>query len=215
MTILLSTTYFGPIQYYSKLISFEKVIIERFEHYPKQTCRNRCMIYGANGPQILTVPVTKGNRLKIYTKDIQIDYTTNWPKIHFKAIESAYRCSPFYLYYIDYLLPFYNKKYSFLYDFNLDITHTVCQLIGITPIINETDHYITNLSGDELDFRNSIHPKQLMVKPDQQFAPPVYRQVFEPKLGFVANLSVIDLIFNTGPDAMKLLLESTNKKAVP
>jgi len=173
------------------------------------------MIYGANGPQILTVHVTKGNRLKIYTKDIQIDYTTNWPKIHLKAIESAYRCSPFYLYYIDDLLPFYDKKYKFLYDFNLEIIHTLCQIIGFTPTINETDHYITSLSGDEVDFRNSIHPKKRMVKSDQQFVPPVYRQVFEPKLGFIANLSVIDLIFNTGPDAVKLLLESANKKAVP
>jgi hypothetical protein len=208
MTILLSTTYLGPIQYYSKLILGEKVILERFEHYPKQTYRNRCIIYGANGPQTLTIPTTKGQKLKVYTKDIQIDNASNWPKIHFKAIESAYRCSPFYLYYIDSFLPFYNKKYTFLYDYNLEIIITLCDLMGVRPVIEESSDYTFQTSPSELDLRNCIHPKRRMFKPDPQFIPPVYQQVFEPKLGFIHNLSIIDLIFNTGPDALNLLQES-------
>jgi len=212
---LLSTTYLGPIQYYSKLISSEKIIIEKFEHYPKQTYRNRCLIFGANGPQTLTVPVTKGDQLKIFTKDIQIDYSLNWPKIHLKAIEAAYRCAPFYLYYIDDLIPFYKHQYTFLYDFNLELMRTLCQMLEIAPEIKETEQYIKNDPFDCDDFRDCIHPKQRMMKPDLKFAPPVYRQVFEPKLGFIPNLSIIDLIFNTGPDALRLLIKSAEKKAVP
>ncbi|MDP4208940.1 MAG: WbqC family protein [Bacteroidota bacterium] len=208
MSVLLSTSYFGPVQYYTKLISAEKVIIERFEHFPKQTWRNRCSIYGANGPQTLSVPVTKGDVLKVYTKDIRIDYSMPWQKIHFKAIESSYRCSPFYEYYIDDLISFFEKRYDFLYDYNLDIINVVCELIGFSPIIEESDNYIVDLPANYIDYRDAIHPKPRMFKPDPSFAAPVYRQVFEPKSGFVSNLSVLDLLFNTGTEALVLLKKS-------
>ena len=202
---IFSTTYLGPIQYYAKLIASENILMERFEHYPKQTYRNRCLIYGANGRQILTIPVTKGQQLKTYTRDIQIDNSVNWKKIHFKAIESAYRCSPFYQFYIDDLTPFYEHKYEFLYDFNLDLMNTIFQLLDVKIQITGTDQYMKEVTDNCIDFRESIHPK-LQIGPE--FTPPVYRQVFEPKGGFLPNLSIIDLIFNTGPDAKKLLLES-------
>ena len=205
MTSIFSTTYLGPIQYYAKLIVAENMLMERFEHYPKQTYRNRCVIYGANGPQILSIPVTKGQQLKIYTRDIQIDNTANWKKIHFKAIESAYRCAPFYQFNIDDLAPFYERKYELLYDFNLDLINTICQLLEVKIQITGTEQYNKGVTENCIDFREKIHPK-LPVSPE--FSPPVYRQVFEPKGGFMPNLSIIDLIFNTGPDAKKLLLES-------
>ena len=205
MTTILSTTYLGPIQYYSKLLSSERILIERFENYPKQTYRNRCLIYGANGLQTLTVPVTKGHQLKIYTKDIQIDNTSNWTKIHFKSIESAYRCSPFYEYYIDHLIPFYEHSFNFLYDFNFEIMNTIFQMLDITPDISETEQYIISNTIGYDDFRDCIHPKKHMMKSGDEFTPPVYRQVFEPKSGFIPNLSIIDLIFNTGPEASSLL----------
>jgi WbqC-like protein family len=206
MTSIFSTTYLGPIQYYSELITAENILMERFEHYPKQTYRNRCIIYGANGPQVLSIPVTKGQQLKIYTRDIQIDNSANWTKIHFKAIESAYRCSPFYQFYIDDLIPFYQHKYNFLYDFNLNIINTICKLLDVKIKITGTDQYTKEVTENSIDFREKIHPKLPF---GLAFTPPVYRQVFEPKLGFMPNLSIIDLIFNTGPDAKKLLLEST------
>jgi hypothetical protein len=206
MTSIFSTTYLGPVQYYAKLLAAEHILLERFEHYPKQTYRNRCIIYGANGPQILTIPVTKGQQLKTYTRDVQIDNTVNWKKIHFKAIESAYRCSPFYQFYIDDLIPFYEHKYEFLFDFNMDMIHTVCHILDIKIHITVTDQYMKEVTEHYNDFREKIHPK-LQIEPE--FKPPVYRQVFEPKWGFQPNLSIIDLIFNTGPDAKKLLLAST------
>lgn len=203
MISLFSTTYLGPIQYYSKLIAAEHILMERFEHYPKQTYRNRCIIYGANGPQILTIPVTKGQQLKIYTRDIQIDNSVHWTKIHFKAIESAYRCSPFYQYYIDDLIPYYERKYNFLYDFNLELMKTIFQMLDVKKSITGTDEFMKIVPKDCKDLREMLHPKQLVA--GSEYKGPVYRQVFEPKSGFKPNLSIIDLIFNTGPDAKNML----------
>jgi hypothetical protein len=208
MIFLLSTAYFAPIQYYSKIVSAEKVVLEKFENYQKQTYRNRCVIYSANGPQSLTVPVMRDSQLKIYTKDVRIDHSMNWQKIHFKAIESAYRCSPFYQYYIDELIPFFQKRYSFLYDLNLEILHKTCQILEVQMCMSETAGYISDVSENYQDFRELIHPKQRMFKPDPAFAPPIYTQVFEPKGGFIGNMSVLDLIFNTGTEAMQYLQES-------
>lgn len=206
--VLLSTAYFGPVQYYSKLVSAGNVALEKFENYQKQTYRNRCVIYNANGPQTLTVPVSRGDQLKIYTKDVRIDYSGNWQKIHFKAIESAYRCSPFYEYYIDDLAPLFEKKYERLYDLNLDALQITCDLLEITAELYETDEYEADPPEGYRDFRELIHPKPRMFKPDPEFNPPVYTQVFEPKHGFVANLSILDLLFNTGNEALNLLQES-------
>jgi len=213
-TVLLSTSYLGPIQYYSKLLSADAVILERFEHFPKQTYRNRCVIYSANGPQALSIPVSKSKENKIYTKDIRIDYSMNWQKIHFKAIESAYRCSPFYQYYIDDIIPFYEKQYQFLYDLNLIILSKTLQTIGLQCNIAETEKYINILPSDYLDYREFIHPKKRMYIPDNSFQPPVYQQVFEPKHEFIANLSIIDLLFNTGPETLTLLKQSNSIKEV-
>jgi hypothetical protein len=158
------------------------------------------MIYSANGVQVLSIPVTKGSEIKMLTKDIRIDNSMHWQKIHFKSIESAYRNSPFYEYYIDELEGFFQSRQQFLYDFNLEILQTMCSLLKIKPTITGSADYI-NLPGNMADFRESIHPKPSRFQPDKEYTAPVYRQVFEPKLGFLPNLSILDLLFNTGPEA--------------
>jgi hypothetical protein len=207
MDFLLSTAYLGPIQYFSKLLTPGTIIIERYEHFPKQSYRNRCIIYGANGPLTLTVPVTKEN-IKEYTRDIRIDYATNWLKIHLKAIESAYNNSPFYPYYIDDIRDILNKKETYLYDLNQKLTLTLCDLIKIKPIVSETNDYIVELPPQTFDFRECIHPKLRMFKPDENFEAPQYSQVFASKHGFIENLSIIDMLFNIGPDCKELLKNS-------
>ena len=132
---LLTTSYFPPIQYYSKLIKKEKIIIEQYEHYGKQSYRNRCDIYGANGLLTLSVPVIKGARKKIITKDIKIEYVEDWRKVHFKGIESAYRKSPFYEYYIDDIEPIFSKEYKYLLDLNNDILGVLNEILEISPDI--------------------------------------------------------------------------------
>lgn len=215
MKFLLSTAYFGPLQYYSKLEMADEILLEKYEHFPKQTYRNRCVIYGANGSQTLTVPITKGDSLKIYTKDVCIDYSMNWQNNHLKAIESAYGCSPFYLYYIDEILPLLQKKHVFLYDLNLEVTTSICHILGIKIHLKETQEYLKIVPQEYHDFRDSIHPKPRMSAVDNSFTAPVYRQVFEPKLGFIHNLSIIDLIFNEGPEAIQLLRKSNRYKRPP
>ena len=196
---LLSTAYFAPILYYSKLIQGVPVMIERHEHYNKQSYRNRCTIYSANGLLDLTVPVARAGEPKIPVTEVEIAYDMLWQKQHVKAIESAYRRSPFYEYYIDDLMVFFNDRHRYLYDFNMLIMRKVCRLIHISPCIQESNEFMTSGEGIA-DLRNSIHPKN-----NDTIDTPRYTQVFADKWGFKPNLSILDLLFNVGPETKDLL----------
>ncbi len=192
-----STAYFPPIEYFSKLIECESVYIEIYENYTKQTYRNRCDILSANGRQSLTIPVVKGATRKIFTKDIEIDYSTNWQKIHSKSIEAAYRSSPFYEFFMPEIMLFFEKKYKFLYDFNSQILQIINDFIEIDTKINFTTDFIKLDSKNLNDFRFSISPKQKKV-----FQNTHYTQVFSDKFKFQENLSILDLIFNMGSESL-------------
>ena len=201
--ILLSTTYLGPIQYFSKVLKYDKVFIEAHENFIKQTYRNRCVIYAANGELTLSIPVTKTNKKELI-KDLKIDYSTNWQKLHWKSIESAYRSSPFFEYYMDELITFYNSKYEYLLDFNIEIQNVILEQLELETKISLTKTYcfeddLTNMD----DFRQKIDPKKKIE--DKNFLSPEYNQVFVDKHGFKPNLSIIDLLFNEGPNAINLL----------
>jgi hypothetical protein len=208
LTVILSTAYLVPVQYYSKLISYKNVIIEQYEHFSKQSYRNRCNILTANGLLPLSIPVLHYNGNKIFTKDIKIDYTTRWKVMHKRAIESAYRSSPFYLYYADEFFEVFDKEYSFLVDFNNSLQTLILDLLDTDSNLNYTKSYISEIVY-EIDFRESIHPKPRLNKPDNQFVPISYHQVFQTKFGFVPNLSIIDLLFNAGPTALDIIQKST------
>src|SRR6056297_2606480 len=194
--VLLSTAYLPPLQYFSKLIKYDEIFIEAHENFIKQTYRNRCNIYGANGLLALSIPVKKNNT-KTKIKDITIDYDTNWRKMHWKSIESAYRSSAFFEFYADYLVPFYHKKYQFLIDFNQDLLKMLADQLEINMNIAYTEKYF--FPEDTLfdDFRDIIHPKKKLEDPN--FKAVEYFQVFSEKHGFIPNLSIIDLLFNLGP----------------
>jgi hypothetical protein len=201
--VLLSTAYLAPIQYYSKLVRFDYITIEKYENFIKQTYRNRCVIYGANGILALSIPVTK-DKPKELIKDIKIYYKTNWRKMHLKSIESAYRSSPFFEYYIDDFLPFYSKEFKFLIDFNTEIQNTVLENLELEKDIRYTTEYKYTLDLMETqDLREVITPKKNIFDPD--FIAPKYNQVFSSKYGFVSNLSILDLLFNEGPNTIDLL----------
>ena len=206
-TVLLSTAYFAPIQYYSKLIQFPNMMIEQFENYSKQSYRNRCNIFGANGELALTVPVVKASSKKILTKDVCISYDTDWQKLHWKGIESAYKSSPFYEFYIDDLVRFFDRKWDFLLDFNMEIQNEINSLIELDSTINKTEDYIEDV-GKLVDFRESIHPKASKSIIDPSFVSKEYYQVFSDKRGFIENLSILDLLFNMGPDSLMHLEQS-------
>ena len=245
MKTLLSTTYCGPVQWYQKLYRSEEVLMERQETFQKQTYRNRCVIATTNGLQTLTVPVERSSSNLI--KDIRISNHGNWRHQHWFALMSAYNESPFFDYYQDDFRPFYERQYDFLYDFNMEICHKVCELIDIQPNIRETEEYFrsegvrplpppspcrgsltsnpsslisnlsskigssphsTNLSTRQLvnssteiiDFRSAINPKH--PADDADFVPRRYYQVYERKHGFQPNLSILDLLFNMGPESV-------------
>ncbi|KAF0235650.1 MAG: hypothetical protein FD181_3361 [Prolixibacteraceae bacterium] len=207
-SILLSATYFGPIQYYSAIVKTEKVYIEQFENFIKQTYRNRCVIMGGNGPVQLIVPVVKGRGPKTLIKDLQISYDTDWQRNLWRTIFSAYSSSPFFEYYKDDIQPFFVTKHKFLFDFNLKIHETICGIIEIENSAVLTEDFEKVPEGT-VNLRERISPK-IKTQSNNDFQPVKYTQVFSDKLGFVPNLSILDLLFNEGPNSYPVLVMSGN-----
>jgi hypothetical protein len=207
MQILLSSAYLPPVQYFAHLQSAEQVWIEQYDHYQKQTYRNRCVIAAPDGPLSLTVPIEKPNTQKAFMRDIRISDHGNWRHLHWNAIESAYNHTPFFEYYKDDFRPFYEKKFDFLVDYNEQLCQLVCQLIDIDTSFQRTESYVAEPSNTIIDLRDAIHPKK-EVMDDASFSAVPYYQVFQERLGFLPNLSIIDLLFNMGPEAILVLQKS-------
>ena len=207
MQILLSSAYLPPVQYFAHLQSAEQVWIEQYDHYQKQTYRNRCVIAAPDGPLSLTVPIEKPNTQKAFMRDIRISDHGNWRHLHWNAIESAYNHTPFFEYYKDDFRPFYEKKFDFLVDYNEQLCQLVCQLIDIDTSLQRTESYVVEPSNTIIDLRDAIHPKK-EVMDDALFSAVPYYQVFQERLGFLPNLSIIDLLFNMGPEAILVLQKS-------
>lgn len=204
-SVYISIAYLGPVQQYVKLYQYPDVYIETAENYIKQSYRNRCNIAGANGVLPLSVPIVKPDTLKCLTKDIRISDHGNWRHLHWNALVSAYNMSPFFEYYEEDFAPFYEKKYKYLFDFNEELRRLLCELLDIQPIIHYTDHYKTGVVND---FREIIRPKHPGV--DSFFNPQPYYQVFGERHGFLSNLSIVDLLFNMGPESLLVLKNSIN-----
>lgn len=200
---VLSTSYFPNIQYISKLLLHRNAVIDIYETYQKQSFRNRFTIFGANGPQDLSIPVIKPNGNRTLTKDIIIEYETNWQLVHWRAIVSAYGHSPFFEIFEEELIHLFEKKEKFLIDLNQKILDQVQKSLGIKFNIGFSDSFIP-LSDYPYDYRNTIHPKPRMVKPDNYFRSLPYFQVFADVHGNHINLSFIDLMFNEGAQAIDI-----------
>lgn len=206
MTACLSTAYLPPVQWFAKLLRYDKVYVEQYENYQKQTYRNRCVIAGPNGAISLTVPIEKPDTLKCLTKDIRISDHGNWRHLHWNALESAYNQTPYFEYLKDDLRPFYEKSFRYLMDFNEELVAVICALIDIEPHIERTTDYIA--VREDADFRDSIHPKKNWQE-DKEFTSVPYYQVFQQKYGFLPNLSIVDLLFNMGPESVLVLSTAT------
>ena len=155
-----------------------------------------------NGPLSLTIPTNHNTSLAM--KDIRISDHANWRHVHWNALLSAYGESPFFEYYQDDIRPFFEKKYEFLFDFNMETTEKMIELLDIRPKISITEAYIQSKElkeEDEIkDFRDAIRPKKPL--PDAEFVPKRYYQVYEQKHGFQPNMSILDLLFNEGNEAI-------------
>lgn len=207
--LLLSTAYFGSVHYYARYYHHREVYLEQFEHFNKQTYRNRCLILAGNGPMPLVIPVVKGRGPKIAIKDLRISYDTEWQRTHWQSIVSAYNSSPYFEYYQDELSPFFQKKTSFLLDFNLQIHETICYFLELENKFRLTKDF-EKIPVGTLNLRDTISPKAKQ-NPDPQFQPVEYTQVFSERHGFVANLSILDLLFNEGPNTEIILANSIQK----
>ena len=217
MTATLSSTFFGPVQWYQKLLRYDRVFIEHCDSYQKQTYRNRCLIATTGGVQALTVPVSvewreesgewreESGEWRAESGEcsplIMISDHGNWRHQHWQALQSAYGDSPFFEFYEDDLRPFFTERWELLYDYNEAIRKKMCELLDIQPVVELTTQY---LAQPENDFRQAIQPKH--PAPDPDFAARRYYQVYQQKHGFLPNLSILDLLLNMGPESIFYLI---------
>lgn len=199
LTTILPLTYLGPVSYYAAMLRSDRVLVEQCEHYVKQTYRTRCRVATSNGVMDLAVPVEKPSG-KCAVRDLRIAYKENWQQVHWRALESAYRNSPFFDYYRDDFEPFYNRRTEFLLDFDLGLHGVVASLIGKLPEVELTRGYEAEYPQGTLDLRNAFSPKG-----ESSYNAKPYYQVFDRKFGFLGDLSIIDLLFNMGPEALLVL----------
>ncbi len=216
--VFLTTAYFPPIEYFAAIASQCRfnpgkaevepatVLIEACEHYQKQSWRNRCRFYAADGAQTLNYPVRHGD-FTLPVSEVRIDWSTPWLIRHKRAITSAYSTSPYFEYYRDELFAILDSRPERMLDFNTAITEFFIRKCGLRAEVKFTAEWVAPTATDGiLDLRETIHPKRPnTILRDLGLERP-YTQVFSPKLGFIAGLSIMDLLFNEGPDSISYLI---------
>lgn len=206
--ILLELQYLPPIQYFVKFFQYSTIFIEQHENYSKRSYRNRCHIVMADGVRRLSIPLKKGKNEQQSIRKVEIAYKESWQKIHWASIVSAYNNAPFFEHYEHLFKPFYSKQFEFLFDFNYELLITVLEILDLNESPKLTESFQKEVFDDLKDFRNQINPRQFIKNEDPDFTPLKYSQVFEEKNGFIPNLSILDLIFCTGPQASYYLENS-------
>jgi len=197
--ILISTAYLPPVEYFSRISQADEILIEREENYIKQTYRNRCYILSSHGTHHLSVPVYLGSLHKTPVKEIRIDYSKRWQQVHLGAITAAYSSSPYYAFYFENIEKIILKKFEYLLDLNMDLLQSILTILNSEKKISYTTNFETPSLADN-DFRYSINPKKKIIHPVKS-----YYQVFNISNGFVPGLSIIDLIFNLGPESVNFI----------
>ncbi|QJD98504.1 WbqC family protein [Mucilaginibacter robiniae] len=192
--------YLPPVEYFTALQKNKPDIwIEKEEHFPKQTYRNRAHIYSPDGLLALVVPVVKGSKMHTKVKDVKISYDFNWQRLHWMSLQSCYRRSAYFEYYEDDFARFYEKQFPYLFEYNEELLKLILKCLKIQLTLNYTTDY-QEAYLDLTDYRNSIHPKK-----ESNFEQKTYFQVFEERNGFLKNLSIVDLLFNQGPQSVNYL----------
>jgi hypothetical protein len=192
--------YLPPVTYFSALNMHNlNFIIEKNEHFPKQTFRNRASIASPNGVLDLIVPVVKGAKVHTPVKDVKISYDFKWQRLHWLSLEACYRSSAYFEYYEDEMAPFYEKKYNFLLDYNLDLLNWIFKQLKQIPIYTFTSEYDKEYTND-LDYRTQLNNKKYL----SELPAKKYFQVFSDRNDFLPHLSIVDLLFNQGPQSKSL-----------
>ena len=192
--------YLPPIEYFSELLdNKDNIIIENAEHFQKQTYRNRASIHSPNGQLDLVIPVLKGSKNHTKVKDVKISYDFNWQRLHLMSLQTSYRSSAYFEFYEDDFAIFYEKKWNYLFDYNEELLRLLIKFLKLNVQYKYTNKF-ENEYLELNDFRNSIHPKR-----NGRNNMNTYFQVFEERNGFLPNLSIVDLLFNQGPQSTKYL----------
>ena len=197
--ILVSTAYLPPVEYFTLISQADEVLIESEENYLKQSYRNRCYILSAHGPQLLTVPVYQGSLHKTPIKDIRIDYSKRWQQVHLRAIIASYSSSPYFQFYFENIEKIISGKIDFLLDLNMELIQSILKMLKMEIKLTYTTYFIPVRTAEN-DFRYKVTPKE-----KSQFLSKEYIQVFDKGTGFISGLSILDLIFNKGPEAVDYL----------
>jgi hypothetical protein len=203
MNVLLHPTYFANVAHFVALLKADVLTFEVQDNYQKQTYRNRTNIYGAQGKLGLTVPVNYSQKNRQLYRDVKIAYDSNWQVVHWKSLESAYKMSPYFEFYQDDLKPLFDLKEQFLLDFNLQCFKAVCACLEL-----DIDYKITTSYEKTLDNIDDYRPL-IAAKKETAFNFDRYIQVFTQKHGFISNLSILDLLFNEGPNTLNYLESQT------
>jgi hypothetical protein len=192
--------YLPPVEYFVQLNKHKaNILIEREEHLIKQTYRNRAHIYSPDGMLALTVPVIKGSKAHTKIKEVKISYDFKWQRLHWMSLQNCYRRSAYFEFYEDDFARFYNNRFDYLFDYNDEMLRLIIKMLKLKTDYQFTDEYMESYPG-MADFRLSINPKRNTFD-DQK----PYFQLFEERQGFLKNLSIVDLLFNHGPQAMSYL----------
>lgn len=204
MDSLLYPTYFPNIAHFATIINANRLYLEICDNYQKQTYRNRTEIYGANGKLALTVPVAYTQKNRQLYRDVRIANDNEWQKLHLKSLESAYRMSPFFEYYIDDLMPLFKDEFDFILDLNLTCFDILQSCLQLDLDISFTQSFMKDIDYLE-DYRNLVNRNH------SDYTNSTYTQVFSQKHGFISNLSILDLLFNEGPNT-ELYLQNQPKQ---
>jgi hypothetical protein len=192
--------YLPPVEYFAELNIYNPdFVIEKYEHFPKQTYRNRANIYSPDGLLTLVVPVVKGSKIHTPVKDVKISYDFKWQRLHWMSLQGCYRRSAYFEYYEDEFALFYDIKEDFLFDFNEQLLHLLLKLLKIKAGLKHTHSYEAHYPGVN-DLRDSFSSKKTSSFPQKP-----YYQLFEERHGFMKNLSIVDLLFNQGPQSVNYL----------
>lgn len=197
---LLPMFYLPPVSYFTALNQHKpNILIEKHEHFPKQTYRNRTNIYSPDGPLTLVVPVVKGSKVHTPTKDVKISNDFAWQRLHWMGLQTCYRRSAYFEYYEDDFARFYEQQFTMLFDYNEELLNMVLKFLKMPVQLQYTDEYHRDYP-QLTDYRNTIHPKK-----EAEVEQKTYFQVFEERKGFLKDLSIVDLLFNQGPQAVNYL----------
>ena len=212
-SLIIEAQYFPPIEYFKQFVQFPHIVIEAHENYQKGSYRNRCHIANSTGVQVLSVPLRKGKNANQPIREVAIAYDMDWQKQHWQSIRTAYGSAPFWEHYAPQLEPFFLKKWDYLFDLNIAILETFLKILKLKNTVNvsfSTDYEInftikeiidtpSGVRQDGVDLRNKILPNK------SDFQGEKYAQLFQERTGFLPNLSILDLIFCTGPQAMTVI----------